>query len=252
MGTSGTTTLAQDIALALAPKVGGSISILGSTWIALDVMGSTEKRSAVYHRMMLGISCFDVLVSTGALASTWPMTTSSEATENDDVYYDSPWQAHGNDVTCSIQGFAMQLGSTLFCYNAALSIFYVLMIAYRVPEFKLKKYEWALHGPPVLFGMTTATVAAILGWYHNANLWCWMAESPECLDPQNTDSPSCDKYEHIWIYRWALFFAPLWACFVIQVSVAHTHTHTQEKRVKMLLWSLFFGKSHLSKRIYIP
>lgn len=214
---------AQQIALAIAPKVGGAVSIFGSLWIFLEILGSREKQQQVYHRIMFMISTFDIMVSAGAFASTWPMTPATD-----------PWKGRGTETTCTIQGFAMQLGGTLFTYNAALSIFYVLLITFKVNEIIIKKYEWAIHAPPLLFGLTTASVAAGMGWYHNANLWCWIAVDPDCLDEDFAleNVSHCDRYQHIWIYRWALFFAPLWLCLVIQVS-------WPRRWLGCLLWALF-------------
>jgi hypothetical protein len=194
----------QAIALAIAPKVGGLLSILGSSWIFLEVMGNAGKRKLVYHRLMFMLSLFDIIVSSAAFASTWPMTPDGD-----------PWGAIGNEVTCNIQGFALQLGSTLFCYNAFLSIFFVLVINFSVPEPVLRKYELGLHIFPVVFGLTTAIIPVVKNYYHNANLWCWIAVDPECIDGE--DSESCDGFDKFHIYRMTLFFGPLWVCFLIEL-----------------------------------
>lgn len=221
----------QQVAVAIAPKVGGAISILGSLWIFLEILGSREKRQQVYHRMMFMMSMFDTIVSSGAFSSTWPMTTDDQ----------DPWRGRGTDTTCSIQGFSLQLGATLFTYNAALSIFYVLLITFKVTEQRIhKRYEWALHGLPLCFGIGTATTAAAKNWYHNANLWCWIAVDPVCIDYTQEDDLDeyCDRFQHIWIYRWALFFAPLWLCFLVQfialIAVARS-VYKQEAKVDKYL-----------------
>jgi hypothetical protein len=98
---------------------------LGPSWIFLEVLGNAGKHKLVYHRLMFMFSLFDIIVSPAAFASTWPMTM----TLNGDS-----WGAIGNEVTCNMQGFAIQLGSTLFCYNASLSILFVLVIIFSLPE----------------------------------------------------------------------------------------------------------------------
>lgn len=217
---------AQEVALAIAPKVGGGISILGSLWIFWDILTSREKRQQVYHRIMFMISSFDIIVSSGAFSSTWPMTEDTD-----------PWKGRGSDTTCKIQGFAMQLGGTLFTYNAALSVFYVLMIVFHLKEELLKKYEWTLHIVPLTFGISTATIAMGMDWYHNANLWCWIAVDPACSDElyASLNVEYCSRYNNIWIFRWAFFFAPLWACFAVQIAsmmVVLRTVHHQEARTK--------------------
>lgn len=197
---------AEAITLAIAPKVGGFLSVLGSTWIFAEVLGDGEKRKVVYHRLMFMFSFFDIIVSSAAFASTWSMIPDGNA-----------WNAIGNQATCNMQGFALQLGSTLFTYNAFLSIFYVLVINYNVPDSKLMKYEWSLHIFPISFGLITAIIPLANSWYHNANLWCWIAVSPECQGDAGELDPACAEYDNIHIYRWVFFFAPLWFCFVLQL-----------------------------------
>ena len=170
----------QQVALAIAPKVGGAISILGSLWIFIEIVGSREKKQLVYHRLMMMVSAFDILVSTGAFCSTWPMRTYETGSANNNL---DPWKAAGNDRTCAVQGFAMQLGGTLFTYNAALSVFYVLLIHFRVYEAQLRRrYEWLLHGIPLVFGISTATIAAGMLENTRENLMAWITD-PNAIKP---------------------------------------------------------------------
>ena len=228
----------QRLALAVAPKVGGVMSVGGSLWIVVEISSLPRQKRQVYHRLLCMMSAVDIIVSTAAFCSTWPMTTTAD---NDNTPYDGLYK--GTTATCAVQGFAMQLGATLFTYNAALSAFYVLLISYQIKEQKLTSYEYALHGIPLLFGLTTAAVAASLQWYHNANLWCWIAVAPECEGNDNADADAdaafdCDRYQHIWIFRWAFFFAPLWACFAVQTCgmfVVARSVHRQEAQVEKYL-----------------
>ena len=44
------------------------------------------------------------------------------------------WGAMGTTRTCEVQGFFLQLGLAIPMYNALLSIFFLLVIRYGVPE----------------------------------------------------------------------------------------------------------------------
>lgn len=191
----------RELALAVTPKVGASLSLMGSLWIFFEVLTDREKRSMVYHRIIFMFALFDILESSITFfASSWLMVPPG------------PWQARGNHATCAFQGFVTQLGSgALFSYNAVLSIFYLLVIKYNIPERRLRKHEWALHIYPLSFGFILATTAAANNWLHNATLWCWIAADPACLGDEPTASPEyCEKFnaDFLYIIRWCFFMAP--------------------------------------------
>ena len=88
----------QQIVLAIVPKISGGISMVGSAWIVIEVLTTGEKRRNVYNRLLLAISCIDLLTSAWYFASTWPMP---EGTEQ--IY-----GARGTIGTCNAQGFFLQ------------------------------------------------------------------------------------------------------------------------------------------------
>ena len=61
------------IAVAIAPKVTGFISLVASTFLTYYVLSSKERRSKVVNRLILGLSISDILFSLFvAFMSTWP------------------------------------------------------------------------------------------------------------------------------------------------------------------------------------
>lgn len=156
-------TLAQQRALAILPKITGSLSFLFSLLIATTILRDGSRRKLCYHRLLFGISCADMSASLWMLMSTWPIPRDSGV-----VY------AAGNAHTCTAQGFFLQFGVSSPFYNASLSIYYWLVIVRGWKEAQLHQIEWLFHALPLSWGAATAITGLALGVYDNANLWCWV------------------------------------------------------------------------------
>jgi hypothetical protein len=197
-------------ALALVPKFTSVLSISGSTWIAVQVLRSKDKRSLVYHRMLFAFSIVDIIAVFGLFLTTWPMP---KGTLN-------AFGAVGNVATCEAQGFVVQLHSALFIYNAMLSIYYCLVICRNVREEEIRRrYELYFHAIPLMFALSTSSAALGTNMYNEANLWCWIAAYPEgCLNSRKAEpdeTPNCTRGDGAYIWRWAIYYVPLWLCFGI-------------------------------------
>ena len=189
---------AQERALAVSPKVVGFASIIFSSIIAVTVLRDKKKRSKVYHRLLLGISCVDISSSFWLGLSTWPIPRDSGIL----------WAA-GNDASCSLQGYFTQFGIASSFYNAGLALYYLLVIKYGWREEQVQRIEPLLHAIPILWATGTATCAASLGILESANLWCWI-------------SPSADQY------RWAFFYGPLWVMiFIVTLNCIFIFMHVR-------------------------
>ncbi len=90
----------QQVAVAIIPKVSAALSIFGSSWIMIEVLTQKSKRGNVYNRLLCTMSVFDFTTAAWMFASSWPVPDGSEG-----VAF-----AIGNQVTCDVQGFFMQLG----------------------------------------------------------------------------------------------------------------------------------------------
>ena len=95
-------TLAQQKAVAIAPKVTAFASILGSATIIFLVSFREGKRNT-YHRLMLGMSLCDVLASIAHFCTTWPIPRGTPG-----VY-----GAAGNDQRC-VFGVCVKSNSSSF------------------------------------------------------------------------------------------------------------------------------------------
>ncbi|KAL7551947.1 hypothetical protein ACHAWF_015160 [Thalassiosira exigua] len=176
----------------ILPHIVGLLSWLGSLSIIVDVIrkyrkngGRSDAKPKAYHRLMMGMSTFDVIASTGYMMSTWPIPA------------DTPevWEAHGNDATCNAQGFILQMGIGTPFYNLSLAMYYYLVIVKNSPP-DGKWTEKIMHMIGPVVALSTSVTALALGMYGNSNFWCWITVEFN-------------------LFRWLFWFGPLWAIIVL-------------------------------------
>ena len=189
-------TLAQQRALAILPKITGSLSFLFSLLIATTILRDGSRRKLCYHRLLLGISCADMSASLWMLLSTWPIPRDSGV-----VY------AVGNHASCTAQGFFLTIGviGAPF-FNVVLSYFYLLMVNFNWKDHQVHKIEW-----PVQVGVWTLILAMSiipipLEMYNNWFDVCTINGYPvECLDSYRYgDEADCTRGDNAWIFSAAL------------------------------------------------
>ena len=100
-----------------------------------------KNRFTTYHQIVLGISFFDIV---GSLAYIL-------------VAVLAPHEAgfhlsRGNEATCTLQGFMIQLGQTSMFYNICLSFYFLLVISFNWKENQLRR-----------FGLWSQIVSIVLG-----------------------------------------------------------------------------------------
>lgn len=146
----------QQIALAIVPKFTSFLSLLGSSWVILEVTTQKEKAQSVYHRLLCAMSIYDVLESVWNFCSTWPIPRGTP----------NIWGASGTTQTCTAQGFFLQLGLAIPMYNASLSIYYLLVIKYNMLDDTLRRrVEPSMHAASFLFAGATAFASIGLKLY---------------------------------------------------------------------------------------
>lgn len=177
-------TIEQKIALALIPKITGLMSAIFSIYMIYTIIFDKQRMKRTYHRIMLGLSICDLPTSITAGLSTWPIPKG-----------DALW-AVGNTTTCTIQGVFAQFGLICACYNASLSVYYLLVIRYGYKEHQMIIIEKFLHIIPIIFIISTCITGLIIGVYGNANLWCWVSS----------------KYPK---FRFIAFYGPLFLMIII-------------------------------------
>jgi hypothetical protein len=189
----------------MAPKLTGLISLCFSALVIYTVAICKEKRSKTYHRLLFGISCVDISSSFWLGLSTWPIPKETGII----------W-ASGNTQTCTLQGFFTQFGVASSFYNASLSVYYLLVIRYGWKEASIHKIEPFLHAFPISWGLGTAIAGLPLTIFNSANLWCWVA-------------PYQDRGTDADLYRWVLFYGPLWLMIlVVTVSLILIFQHVRK------------------------
>ena len=112
---------AQQVSLAFLPKISATLSIVASVWIVLEVLGDKEKQKQLYHRFMAMFAAVDVIMSFVLFLSTWPMQEETSGVV---------WSL-GNDMTCNMQGFFIQFGSSMFFYVRIVEFFLNLWITLK-------------------------------------------------------------------------------------------------------------------------
>jgi hypothetical protein len=292
-------TQSQQVAIAVAPKVSGFLSIIGSCCIIYDIVRFQLQRtdvntnnttvtmpadevesncfsvlpccankstgtntislsnktstftsilttSSAHHRIILGMSISDCIISTAHFFSTWPIPRSIEE--------EFPSFGNiGNTMTCSAQGFFIQLGIMVPLYNSLLVLYFVLTIRRGWTESQFQQYVGPIgHSLIWIFGLGTAVAGLFLRLYNNATIWCWIASSPQgCVQsfqpPEqdysydsingSTNEP-CERGDNAFIYRFAFWYGPLWLMFpwvVIGMSLVYLHVLKQDKKMESYL-----------------
>lgn len=189
-GDSEATHSVQTVLLAVVPKFPAILSLLGSLFIIMDVSRSKKKMQKLPNRIMLGLSCSDILASSVYFIGTWfiPRGTIGQ--------YGPIYLASGNDATCSVSGFMTQLAICSPLYNGSLCLYYLLSIKCVWTDRSLKKIEPLLHVVPIFFAIGTSSAGLALNLYGSVEWLCWV--NPVIPNP------------HTWIYQWSFLFVPLW------------------------------------------
>eukprot|EP00540_Astrosyne_radiata_P007449 CAMPEP_0116852814 /NCGR_PEP_ID=MMETSP0418-20121206/17528_1 /TAXON_ID=1158023 /ORGANISM="Astrosyne radiata, Strain 13vi08-1A" /LENGTH=444 /DNA_ID=CAMNT_0004485071 /DNA_START=1434 /DNA_END=2768 /DNA_ORIENTATION=+ len=84
--------------------------------------------------------------------------------------------ARGNEVTCKIGGFLVQLGLTSIFYNSSLCIYYYLVIVNSWSDSRLKKIRVWMHVFPLALGFGLAFVG--IPWYGPQSYGCMLNNFP--------------------------------------------------------------------------
>ena len=132
-----------------ALKIGGTISCIGSGYIIQDVLRNPDKRNkSIYHRIMVGLSTMDILVSFFLfILGSWPMPKGSYL-----------W-AVGNLATCDAAAFIGVIGYTGSpLYTCSLATFYSLQLKYNWPDHKMKAAEKWFHIIPWSIAISYVTI----------------------------------------------------------------------------------------------
>ena len=158
--------------------------------------------SRTYSRLLLVMSLFDLSTSIAQALGTWPMPVESGV-----VY------AVGNEMTCNAQGFFTQLGVGAPMMNCSLTFYYLMVIGFPlISEARVLQIEWFLFGIPLTVAFSTAIMGLPLTLYNPSGLWCWISAVPGSCGNDRAGDGDCIRGDYAWIYRWAVYYAPVWFC----------------------------------------
>lgn len=126
------------------------VSFLASSALIFVIFRSKQRLSTTYNRLVFGLSVGDILFSLS-------LATFNTMAPIDDSYY--IWNVHGNQASCSAQGFVLFAGGcTGLYYSCSLNLYYLLIVRYQCTDRYIRsKIEPFLHGVPIAFALILAT-----------------------------------------------------------------------------------------------
>ena len=162
-------------------SISAIISVVSSVSLIRMITTSKQRLSTTYHRLLLGISIGDILLSL-AFATFQVM-------EPSEMNY-MVWNAKGNQVSCDVYGSLVWVGMTLtLLYSCSLNIYYLFKVKYNKTDSYIRtKIEPHLHGNPILFAVFAMIHNLVRGNNNDAGLG-------SCANSPVYNPPHCIGYE---------------------------------------------------------
>lgn len=184
--------------------VSGFVSIVGSFTIIYIILSAGWRRlSHVHCRLLLGMSIIDVLNSAAMSLSFIPAPRTISCS-----------LGYGTIATCTAQGFFMQLGLAVPGYTAMLSIYYLAIIGYNIPQESIaKKFEPFMHTIALLPMLIAAIVGASKRVFSSRSGHCWVQEPDMCADNR------CEGWNGFGDGRWLVIVSMVWIVLSTNVII---------------------------------
>lgn len=125
-----------------------TLAVQGSLLIIGDILKKANVRGTSFHQLVLGISSFDCVRSLAYLLSGLMAPANAG--------FPRP---HGNNVSCSVQGFMIQLGLASIFYDLCLAGYFYLVIKHNWRERQFKRYLMYIHIMLLIIGLSFACSA---------------------------------------------------------------------------------------------
>mmetsp|Transcript_23323 Transcript_23323/g.50516 ORF Transcript_23323/g.50516 Transcript_23323/m.50516 type:complete len:357 (-) Transcript_23323:500-1570(-) len=221
-------TLAQQKAVAVAPKFTAAASAISSITTIFLIVCCRGRKKRTYHRIILGMSMCDLVASVAWFFTTWPIPRGTPG-----VY-----GAVGNQKTCSAQAFVAQFSISGVMYNASLTIYFVLVIVKNWKDDDIVKIEPLLHANAIAWGLGTALASLSLTLFNPVSWDCWISAAPlGCQESWNSHdgTTTCVRGDNGSIYQWAFYYAPLWFVIVLVSCLMYWVYYTvraQDRRMR--------------------
>ena len=219
--------------LCVLQKIPASLSVIGSSCIVSSVFRSNENKANIQQRIVGGMSIMDTL---GAL--TW-LTTNFWLPMSYEFYP----ATIGNDLSCNIHGFLIQVFDTSsVVYNGGLSIYYLLVIKYGWSDAKLRKLEKWFHLVPLAFGIITAIIPAAFKLYNPANWNCWIATDYK--------DPADSRQGLVQGFQLAFFYIPLAVTILLSSTIMFIiYLYVRENEMKTARMSAVSSRLTRTKQV---
>jgi len=161
IGYAGANNDAKKKALVWLPRIGAILSIFGSSLMIITVVRNDKKRKSVVGELSIFLCSFDIFGSLGYAFTSYP-------TPKEDYIYG----AEGNEASCTVQGFFIQVGTIALYFNVSIAIYYFLIIQCSWREHRLRKSRvyYMLFIVPIVLGSIFAFAG--IPFYDNNVLWC--------------------------------------------------------------------------------
>ncbi len=199
----------QRVAIAIIPKVSGSISFICSSVMVYMILQSEVGLGTPFRRTIFIMCIVDIMQSSCTILSTLPIPANSPGV----------WGALGNTVTCDIQGFFFSFASLLAAlYICVLSIHYFLFVQYKIRQSTFrKKIEPFLHGIPIILALFNAVYLLLAGSLNDSGNVCWIAPEPYfCITLPDLE---CTRGENAFMHRWIFAAIPNGLALLITITL---------------------------------
>jgi len=222
----------QQKILAIVPKCTSALSIVGCLYVVCStILGrvrTTQQNDRTWTNLLIGLCSADLITSVAFFLSTWP---APKGTWEGDNF----WGERGNQTTCNIQGFMIQLGSlSSVMYTSGITLHFLLGIRCLWLPSQVKKIDPFLHVACILLPLATAVLGWIKSLYNPgaASILCYIYPYPDfCGDP---GQPKCIRGEHAKLYFFSMMVLPILLAFTfifIAMILIYLTVSNQERRV---------------------
>jgi hypothetical protein len=231
-----------DTFAAIGPRISGGLSATASLLIIFLIFRTRRKLSSIYHRIMFGMSVYDVLCSLAISLTTLPMPKDlpSGMTHG----FEFAGRRFGTVQTCEAQGFFFVFGFVgMFSYNGMLCVYNTCSITLGMKELKIKRcVEPILHIIPFSIGLTIAVPPLQHGLYNPTNwdAWCTIA-LPEKNEDYNSPSGYDDlirnytNYDSLIAILISILFVVIFLCLgsiVYKIALVQRQLYKQNLRIR--------------------
>ena len=223
----------QQVTISILPMISGILSMIGSLLIVYMILSDRKEKklSKVKHRLLLCMSIID-MIPHSIWFVLWSIPIPTSENEIGVVFN------YGNRASCTAQGFFIQLGIAVPCYNASLCIYYYLVVCCKKSNADIATtwyYEPLMHIISIGYPLLTAIVSLFIqgGLYNYDGLGCWIAPYPrEC---KHNEDIECIRGQNAYAFQW--LFAGIEegsAAFIIIITMYLVYRHVKSVESTMI------------------